>query len=70
MVSASILSVDDARVFEDRTELRSDAFADAREADYRLELPIRRLRPGSYLLRLDAVAGSMTARREIRFSIR
>ncbi len=50
-------------------ELPADAFAPARAADYRLDVPLDRLEPGEHLLTVAAAQGSLTARRYVRFSV-
>jgi VWFA-related protein len=42
----------------------------ARAADVNFELPIASLKPGPYLLTLEAMLGKTTARRDVRFEIR
>jgi VWFA-related protein len=45
------------------------SFGPARSYDDRFDLPVR-LPPGEYLLTIDAAAGSQTAQRAVRFSVR
>jgi hypothetical protein len=56
-------------VFEGSEDLEAMRFGDARAADYRLELPIAPLKPGAYLLRLEATLGEMTSSRDVRFVV-
>jgi len=42
----------------------------ARAADVNFELPIAALKPGPYLLTIEATLGRTTARRDVRFEIR
>jgi hypothetical protein len=42
----------------------------ARSGDYAYELPVGTLNPGAYLLTIDARLGSVTSRRDVRFSVR
>ena len=54
---------------------RTDAIAPARfvarrSADYTYELPLATLTPGAYLLTIESRLGSITVRRDVRFSRR
>jgi VWFA-related protein len=59
---------DDAIVAK-KPSLAVDQFSVDRAADYRLDLPLQRLAPGSYLLSIGASIGKMTATREVRFRV-
>ena len=55
--------------FEDATELGVGEFA-AGSAEYGLWLPLARLSPGNYLLRIVATApGQVSDGREVRFEV-
>jgi VWFA-related protein len=64
----SIVDADDAVVHQAQDTLEAAMFSAARFANYQVQVPVDRLSPGSYLLRIDATAGERTARREIRFT--
>jgi hypothetical protein len=58
-------------VIDTKETLGLDRFTGDRSADYRLNLPMDRLRAGAYLLTIDAALGSRHApRRDVRFVIR
>ena len=50
--------------------LTADQFANGNSADARFALPLDALRPGSYVLRLDASIEGATTRRDLRFSVK
>ena len=60
----------DRIAFDLSRQIGSDQFTGDRNFDYLFEVPVGRLKPGPHLLRVDAVAGKATARRDIRFAIR
>ena len=68
-ISARILDDSDRAVFEQTTSIRGAEFAADRAADYGLDLPLQRLKPGEHLLRIDAMAGTAQVRRELRFVV-
>ena len=45
-------------------------FGAGRSADYTYELPLATLTPGAYLLTIECRLGAVTARRDVRFSLR
>jgi VWFA-related protein len=63
-----IVDAADAVVHQANDTLEATMFSAARLAEYESQVPLNRLAPGSYLLRIDAAAGERTARREIRFT--
>lgn len=69
-VGARIVDEQDRAAFTAETTLEPSAFGTGRQADYRLDLPLDRLSDGEYLLTLDASAGSASARRTMRFTVR
>jgi VWFA-related protein len=69
-VGARIVDEQDRAAFTAETTLEPSAFGAERQADYRLDLPLDRLSDGEYLLTLDASAGSASARRTMRFTVR
>jgi VWFA-related protein len=55
----------------DRTEtLGQDRFGPARAADYRVTLPIASLAKGPYLVSITATRGTLTAKRDVRITLR
>ena len=64
----SVVDEADAVVHQARDTLEAAMFSAARLANYQVQVPLDRLVPGSYLLRIDASAAGRTARREIRFT--
>jgi VWFA-related protein len=65
-----ILDATGAAVMDQPYDLPAPQFTAARSADVRIDLPVTRLRPGDYLLSIDAALGTASARRESRFAIR
>jgi hypothetical protein len=47
-----------------------ESFRRALEADMRFDLPVTKLAPGPYLLSVEASAGRVSAKREVRFALR
>lgn len=67
-VVARVRDALDKTVFEKADRVRLDIFQPTdRTAEYRLELPLARLDPGDYLLTIDAKAGVLSTRRQLRF---
>jgi hypothetical protein len=69
-MKARILDSTNHTVVEDTSMLVASQFGAPRAADYQYQLPLTRLAPGLYLLRLEATLGTATARRDIRFTLR
>jgi hypothetical protein len=67
---ARIVDANGTQVFEEARTLDAVQFAPTRSADYRLELPVRDLAAGAYLLTIEATAAGQVARREVRFEAR
>lgn len=65
-----IVDGSDRIAFDLSRQIGSDQFTGDRNVDYLFEVPVGRLKPGPHLLRVDAVAGKATARRDVRFAIR
>jgi len=59
-----------AEVFSKVESLGLDRFATGRSADLKLSLPIGALPPGAYLLSIFATRGKVTARQDVRFTMR
>jgi VWFA-related protein len=53
-----------------QSALPADQFTRIRSADARYPLPLGTLRPGSYVLRVEAAQDRVTARRDVRFEVR
>ncbi len=68
-IAAKVTDVHDRVVSTSTAVVAADAFAGARGADYQLELPLDRLEPGEHLLTVEAVQGTLTARRGLRFRV-
>jgi hypothetical protein len=58
-----------AEVLDSVRTLEPAQFSGNRAAHYRLDLPVASLRPGAYLLALEATMGKSRARREVRFRV-
>lgn len=69
LVTARIVDTSDRLVWNEVKPLTADGFGDLRAADYRAELPVDRLAAGEYLLTLEAIQGTYTARRGARFTV-
>jgi VWFA-related protein len=69
-IAVRVLNATDRVVFDVPRQVGSNQFTPARSFDYPFEVPVARLEPGEYLLRVDAVAGKATARRDARFTVR
>jgi VWFA-related protein len=69
LVTTQIVDGRNADVFTKRETLRSDRFAVARAADYRVSLPIADLSKEPHLLRITVTRGTTTAQREVRFTV-
>jgi VWFA-related protein len=68
-VNAAIVDDDDATRVTQTTPLDAAAFSQKRFADYAWKLPIDRLGPGNYLVRIEATLGSSTITRTARIAI-
>ena len=70
-VKAVILDSRDKAVFEAAERFEPAPFTSAGFAEYRLPLPLSKLGPGHFLLRLEATrSGAQAVRREVRFSVK
>jgi len=70
VVRATITDAQGSTVFGRETSLDPAQFTPQGAADYRLNLPISSLRPGRYLLTLEAVGKQKTATRQVRFAVK
>lgn len=68
-VAVTIVDDGDRRVFGQELTIEPRAFPN-RRADLRLELPLKDLRPGDYLLVFDARGAGSRATREVRFAVK
>jgi hypothetical protein len=57
-------------VFHQESRILPQQFGAGRALDFTLDVPTARLRPGAYLLSIDARHGNETARRDASFGIR
>jgi VWFA-related protein len=69
-VSVRVLDSGLAEVATAPSPLQSGQFAGTGSADARYPLPLGSLRPGSYVLRVEATRERTTARRDVRFEVR
>ena len=70
VVTARIVDGKDADVFSKTETLGQDRFGGpTRAADYRLTLPVASLARGPYLLSITATGGTLTVKREVRFTL-
>jgi hypothetical protein len=69
-VITRILNDLDKTVVEETTTLAGNRFTAQRAADHVIDLPLVRLRPGEYLLRIQVALGTRSAMREIRFTVK
>jgi hypothetical protein len=68
-VRARIVNDRGAEQFTAESALAATTFADGRQADYRFALPLDRLSVGDYLVTIEATAGLLTERRQLRFAV-
>jgi hypothetical protein len=57
-------------VMSSENPLAAETFADSNAADARYALPLGRLQPGSYVLRVDATGHGAATRRELPFTVK
>jgi VWFA-related protein len=69
-VRTSIVDARGMTVIDRAETLGPDRFGPARAADYRLELPLVTLAKGPYLVSITATRGTLTARRDVRITVR
>jgi VWFA-related protein len=69
-LNARLVNDADRLVFDRPSILSPAAFGVLRSTDYRLDLPLADLEPGRYLLTIKATAGKLSARRNVRLTIR
>jgi len=69
-VTTRILDGAGAEVFSKVESLGADRFGAGRSVDIKLALPLSTLTSGPYLLSVVATCGKVTARQDVRFSMR
>jgi hypothetical protein len=70
-VTVTIVNDKDEKAIDASDEIAATGFAGSpRAADQRFPVPVDRLPPGEYLLRVQATASNVNARRDVRFTIR
>ena len=70
VVTTRIVDGRDTDVFSKTETLGQDRFGPARAADYRLTLPVADLAKGPYLVSITATRGTLTAKRDVRITLR
>jgi len=69
-ITARLVNESDRAVLDRVSTLAPVAFGAAHSADYRLDLPLADLEPGRYLFTVEATAGKLSVRRDVRLTIR
>ncbi len=69
-VVAEIRDDRDTSVFRSESRVLPAQFGASRGMDFSVELPLARLRPGEYVLSIDARNGNQHAQRQARFTVR
>ncbi len=69
-VTVRLMDATGAEVVSRTDAVARTRFVPARSADYTYELPLATLTPGAYLLTIEGRLGSITVRRDVRFSRR
>lgn len=69
-VQVEVLDVNSQVVVEETRTYPPTAFKPGHGAELRFDLPLKRLSPGAYLLRVVATAGTERVQRDVQFSIR
>jgi VWFA-related protein len=70
VVSTTIVNAEDREMYRATETVPVEGFGPGRARDMTVELPLERLAPGPYLLRLQASAEKHQAAREVRFFVR
>jgi hypothetical protein len=70
VVTTRVVDGRDTNVFSTTETLGQDRFGPARAADYRLTLPVSSLAKGPHLVTIIATRGTLTARRDVRITLR
>lgn len=70
VVTTSIVNAEDREVHRATGSVPAEAFGTGRAHDVTLAVPLDRLEPGPYLLRIEAAAEKHQASREVRFFVR
>ena len=69
-VTTTIVNAEDREMYRATESVPVEAFGSGRARDLTLELPLERLAPGPYLLRVEASAEKHQAARAVRFFVR
>jgi VWFA-related protein len=69
-LTTRVIDDQDKTVTDDAMTVQAEQFTPQRAADHRVDLPVARLRPGQYLLRIEAALGNRRVQREVRFTVR
>ena len=70
VLTSEVVDDTNATVHTSEQALPSEQFGATRAADFRFTLPLDRLLPGAYVLRITARAGEASAARDVRFLVR
>ncbi len=68
-ITTRIVDWTDTVVFEATESIPAERFAQTRSTDHVFTLPLARLKPGPHLLTIEAKAGAVSVRRDVRFSV-
>jgi VWFA-related protein len=68
-VTVHILDEAGTKVYEQASSIAPTLFASTHGADVTVDVPVRTLSPGLHLLRIEAMAGAATVRRDVTFRI-
>ena len=68
-LSAQVQSSRDEIVMRTTTSLPAALFADDRQQDYQIRLPLDRFSPGAYLLTVDVASGDKHVSQDVRFTV-
>jgi hypothetical protein len=69
-IDVRVLDGRNREVAAQQVALAAPSFSEAGIANYRMPLPLRGLRPGEYLLVIEAADDKRTERRDVRFSVK
>jgi hypothetical protein len=50
-------------------DMPADSFADDRQQDYQVRLPLDRFSPGAYLLTVEAASSANRVHQDVRFTV-
>ena len=69
-LQARLVNAEAKTVFETSQTFEAKEFGAGKATDYTLQLPLRELVPGNYLLTIEARTAQHEARRDVRFTVR